>query len=289
MSRRPWMREDVDRSSPRNIVLFFGLAFGWSWALWGPKVLLAQGIIDTWPRLPEVAAFGPTVAGIAMLYLEGGLVGLRRLVHRTIDVGFSLRWLLVAVFLFPVLTGTVLAIAMTQGATPSFPWEGELIVLPAAFVFILILGGPIQEEFGWRGYALDPLQSRFGATRGSLILGVLWSLWHLPLFFIPTQTIYYQRPFWGLLLSVMMLSVLMTWVYNNVGGSLLVMVLMHTAFNWSQGMFPVLQTDLGSLLFIAGTIAVTAAVIVGWGPQDLVRNRPDGGHTGPDEPGGPRY
>jgi hypothetical protein len=270
------MREDVDRSSPRNLVLVFVLAFGWSWALWGPRVLLAQGMIDTLPRLPDVAAFGPTVAGIVMLYLEGGLAGLRRLVHRTIDVGFSLRWLLVALLLFPVLTGVSLAIATTQGATPTFPWAGELIVLPAAFVFVLLLGGPIQEEFGWRGYALDPLQSRFGATRGSLVLGVLWSLWHLPLFFIPTQTIYYQRPFWGLLLSVMMLSVLMTWVYNNVGGSLLVMVLMHTAFNWSQGMFPVLQTDLGSVLFVAGMVVFTAVVIVGWGPRELVRERPNG-------------
>ncbi|HKL30591.1 MAG TPA: type II CAAX endopeptidase family protein [Natrialbaceae archaeon] len=270
---RPWLREDVERSSPRNLVLFFLLAFGWSWGLWGPKALVAQGVIEGWPRLPEVAAFGPTVAGIVMLYLEGGRAGLRRLLARTLDTDFPLRWLLVALLLFPILTGLVLGIAMTQGTSPSFPWEDDLIVLPAAFVFILLLGGPLQEEFGWRGYALDPLQSRFGATRGSLVLGVLWALWHLPLFYIPTQTIYYERPFWGLLLSVTMLAVVMTWVYNNVGGSLLVMVLLHTAFNWSQGMLPVLETELGGLLFIGAMAVLTVAVVVVWGPRDLVRER----------------
>jgi len=270
---RPTTRTGTDRTPARHLVLFFVLAFAWSWGLWGPQALVAQGVIEGWPQLPEVAAFGPSVAGIVVIFTTEGRAGLRRLARRTVDVGFALRWLLVALLLFPLITLIVVAVLWTQGTLPTFPWADDLVVLPAAFVYILLLGGPLQEEFGWRGYALDPLQTRLGAAGGSIVLGVAWALWHLPLFFIPTQTIYYNRPMWGLFLSVVLLSVLMTWVYNNTGGSLLVMLLMHTTFNWSNGMFPVLETDLGALLFLGMMAILTVAVVLVWGPTTLLRER----------------
>ena len=270
-----------DSIPTRHLVLFFVLAFGWSWLLWGPKVLAAQGVIAGWPDLPEVAAFGPTIAGIVMVYASRGRMGVHRLVERTVTVGFPSRWVVVALALFPMLAGTTLLLATTQGVTPTAPWDDDLVVLPGAFVYILLLGGPLQEEYGWRGYALDPLQTRFGAAGGSVVLGVLWSLWHLPLYYFPTETIVYDKPFWGLLVSVTMLSVLMTWVYNNTGGSLLAMLLMHASFNWSQAMFlfPVLDRDVVSLIFFGVAAVVTVTVVLVWGPRDLVR---DAAHPGVD-------
>jgi len=254
----------------RHLLLFVALAFGWSWALWGPRALVAQGVLSGWPSLPEVAAFGPTLAGLAMVYRDRGWEGLDDLGRRTLRSG-SRRWLLVGVILFPMLNGAVIVLLGARGAALSVPWAGEPVVLPVAFIFIFLLGGPVQEEFGWRGYALEPLQARFGAVGGSVVLGGIWGLWHLPLFFIPTQTAYYNRPVWGLLVSVVLLSVLMTWVYNHTGGSLLAMLLMHTSFNWAHGMLPVLGTDLGSLGYLVGMALVTVVVVVYWGPRTLAR------------------
>ena len=267
---------DSRSTSSRRLLLFFVLAFGFSWAFWVPEALVAEGVLAGWPTLPALGAFGPSVAGFVMAYADRGRAGVSDLAARTVDTGFAPRWLVVALVLFPLLAVLALGYATSQGVEPAYPWAGDLVVLPAAFVFILLLGGPVQEEFGWRGYALDPLQGRLGATGGGAVLGLAWGLWHLPLFYVPTQTVYYNRPMWGLFVSIVMLSVLMTWVYNNTGGSLLVMLLMHTAFNWSHGMLPSLESDAGALAFLALQAVVTLAVVVYFGAGDLVRDRPAG-------------
>jgi membrane protease YdiL (CAAX protease family) len=141
----------------------------------------------------------------------------------------------VALVLPPAIVGTALAVAVATGTTPTFPWADQPIVLFIAFVWIFVLGGPIQEEFGWRGYLLDPLQERLTALGGGLAVGLVWAVWHLPLFYIPSETIYYQNLFLGFAVSITLLSVLMTWVYNSTNGSLLPALLMHTSWNWAHG------------------------------------------------------
>ena len=166
-----------------------------------------------------------------------------------------------ALFLAPLVVGLSLAVAVATGTVPSFPWTGNPLVLPAAFVFILLLGGPLQEEFGWRGYLLDPFQARSSALVGGVAVGLVWALWHVPLFLIPSETIYYQRSFLGFAVSITLLSVLMTWVYNNTRASLLPVLLFHASWNWSQGMFPVLESEPASLAMVVLLAAVTVAVV----------------------------
>ena len=143
--------------------------------------------------------------------------------------------------------------------------------IAVAFVFIFVLGGPLQEEFGRRGYLLDPLQERLSALGGGVIIGLIWAVWHLPLFYIPSETIYFRNPFLGFAVSITLLSVLMTWVYNNTNRSLLPVLLFHASFNWSQAMFPILDSDPASLTLV-GLLALVAVTVVGyWGPRRLVR------------------
>ncbi len=93
-----------------------------------------------------------------------------------------------------------------------------------------IVLGQAGEELGWRGYALPRLAARFGYAWSSLIIGTIWALWHLPLFYIAGADKTGQSfPIWGL--SVIALSVAITWLYDHTGGSLLLTMLMHAATN----------------------------------------------------------
>lgn len=261
------------------VAAFLALTFAWSWGLWVPKALAGAGLVEATPDLPNVGAFGPTVAAFALVTYRGGFAGTRRLAARAVDLGFPKRWLLVALLLSPAIVLASLAVAVVTDTMPDFPWAGNAVVLPVAFGYVLLLGGPIQEEFGWRGVLLDPLQSRFGAVGGGVAVGVVWAVWHLPLFYVPSETIYYRNPVLGFAVSITLLSVLMTWVYNNTGGSLLPAILFHASFNWSQAMFPILDSDPASLAFVVLLAAVTVAVVVHWGPERLVRSSGGGRST----------
>lgn len=265
----------------RGIAAFLLLTFGWSWVFWVPRALVAEGVIDGFPVLPDLGAFGPTIAAFVLVTRANGTEGTRQLLRRAVRLDYPKRWLLVTLLLPPALVAVSLVLAVVSGTTPSFPWAGQPVVLPIAFVVVFLLGGPVQEEFGWRGYLLDPLQERFTALGGGVAVGLLWALWHLPLFYVPSETIYYRNPFLGFAVSITLLSVLMTWVYNNTNGSLLPALLFHTAFNWSQVMFPVLDSDVGSLALVAGLAVTAVAVVVYWGPRRLVRDR----HGSPDRTG----
>ncbi|MFC6723882.1 CPBP family intramembrane glutamic endopeptidase [Halobium palmae] len=262
-----------------GVVTFLVLTFAWSWGFWGPKVLLAQGVVEGVPVLPNLGAFGPTVAAFLLVAYANGFGGVRRLAGRAIRLDYPKQWILVALLLPPAIVGGALAVAVATGTTPTFPWADQPIVLPIAFVWILLLGGPIQEEFGWRGYLLDPLQERLTPLGGGLAVGLVWAVWHLPLFYIPSETIYYDSPFLGFAVSIVLLSVLTTWVYNSTNGSLLPALLMHTSWNWAQGMFPVLDSDPASLAMVGFLLAVTLVVVVYSGPKRLGRTgvvaRPD--------------
>lgn len=184
---------------------------------------------------------------------------MRRLAGRAVQLDYPTRWILVALVLPPAIVGTALAVAVATGTTPTFPWADQPIVLFIAF--------------GWRGYLLDPLQERLTALGGGLAVGLVWAVWHLPLFYIPSETIYYQNLFLGFAVSITLLSVLMTWVYNSTNGSLLPALLMHTSWNWAQGMFPILDSHPASLAMVGLLVAATIVVVVYSGPKRLGQTR----------------
>lgn len=265
-------------SSPRQsanwraIAVFLLLTFGWSWGFWVPQALVSEGYLASFPTLPALGAFGPTIAAFALVVYADGFQGAKRLAGRAVQLNYSKRWIGIALLFAPVVVLASLGVAIATGTTPSFPWEGNLLVLPIAFVFILFLGGPIQEEFGWRGYLLDELQARFGAVASGVLIGIVWAIWHLPLFYIPSETIYYRNPFLGFAVSITLFSVLLTWVYNNTNRSLLPALLFHASFNWSQGMFPILDSDPASLAFVGLLAVSTIVVVVYYGVETLVRS-----------------
>lgn len=250
---------------------FFAVAFAFSWAFWIPNALAANGV-----ALPDglagflasplnPAAFGPTFAAFLLTLLYQGGNGLVQLLKRGVDFRFRKVWL-AAILLLPLVIfgGSVFAaiLAGVRSFDPSVIANPPFALI--AFFVILFTAGPLQEEFGWRGYALPRLQSRFNALASSVILGFFWWLWHLPAVFIPGRFMADSLPVFLALAAVIMLtSVLFTWVYNNTDGSVLAALLMHTAMNWSIWIaMPGMRMDLPTVAFMIGFLAVAVIIVV---------------------------
>lgn len=273
------MRVQVD--DDRRAWQFFAVAFAFSWAFWIPNALAANGV-----ALPEgvanflagplnPAAFGPTFAAFLLTLLYRGGRGVVQLLKRGVDFRFGKGWLAAILLLPLVIFGGSVFAAILAGVRPFDP---SVITNPPfaliAFFVILFTAGPLQEEFGWRGYALPRLQSCFSALTASLIVGFFWWLWHLPAVFIPGRFMADSLPVFLALAAVIMLaSVLFTWAYNNTNGSVLAALLMHAAMNWSIWIaMPSMQMDLPTAVFMIGFLAVAVLIVVrGWGATRLRR------------------
>lgn len=200
--------------------------------------------------------------------------GVKELLARGLDFKFKKIWLLPILFLMPAIVGLSLLLSVMTGDTlrEIEAFINPLIIVPA-FIYILFLGGPVGEEFGWRGYALDRLQARFNALNSSVLLGIVWGLWHLLLFFMEDQEIYRNVPIIGFILDTILLSILFTWVYNNTNGSILAILLFHTTGNLAHFIFPAMATNLGGLYSVILNVIVVTLVLIIFGPKRLVRER----------------
>jgi uncharacterized protein len=156
------------------LVSFFLLAYALSWGY----ELLFIGLLRLPISIPEL--FGPIVAGFVMTALIEGRPGVRRLLSRFVLWRVNVRWYVFVLVGIPAVF--VLAIIVVPGALGSFkvPSLAGWLLYPLFFLAVLLIGGPLLEEPGWRGFALPRLQERWGPVIGSLILGVLWAVWHFP-------------------------------------------------------------------------------------------------------------
>lgn len=148
-------------------------------------------------------------------------------------------------FLFPGLFVFIMALnGLLGGSLPGMTNLKAFIAQPGLIPLALVIGffsGPWSEEFGWRGYALDPLLDRFGVLRGSFLLGIIWGGWHLPLFFMP-QTWHGQMGFrlagfWTFMLYSIGLAMTMSWVYLRTNRAILTGFLLHFASNFTGNLF----------------------------------------------------
>jgi membrane protease YdiL (CAAX protease family) len=193
------------------------------------------------------------------------------------------KWYLAALLLMPALQflSVILNAAFTQttidfGAVFARNIFGEndslaIFVLPF-FLIDFIANG---EEMGWRGYVLPRLQAKSSALISSLILGVIWGLWHLPKFLAPGN----DSSFLLFMLDTIVKAVLYTWLYNNTGGSLLLVTLFHAASNTGGVFLPVSTTVSGAnagayLIQIGFEIIAALIIIVYTGAERLSRTEP---------------
>lgn len=253
---------------------FFLLAFALTWLAWLPGLLARVGLIEL--PLPFIVFFflgtwGPFTAASWCTYKEGGRKALHAFWRRGLDARFPLRWWLV-IFLLPLLfTALPLGLHLLLGGPPpgetllSRPW-----MIPPVFLTYFLTGGG-NEEWGWRGYALDRMQHRWGPLGASLLLGLIWGAWHIPLFFIE-DTGQFHMSLLAFLLAAPGISILHTWVYNKTGGNFLAAWLLHTAMGTAWEVFPIVQPGLAGytrvhILDLAAASLVALIVLLLTGPR----------------------
>lgn len=167
------------------IVAFFVLAFVWSWGIGfaAPQVKLQSVALGT--ALMLLSGFGPSVAAFAVVAHFSGGAGLRHWLARSLNRRVGWRWFALAFLAPPAVMLCALAIhAGLGGAIEAPPALNSIPMAIANFGLVLLIGGPLGEEFGWRGYAMPEPMARMNWRTASLVIGALWGLWHLPLFFI---------------------------------------------------------------------------------------------------------
>ena len=258
------------------LISFFVMAFAFSWIAWAPWVLSEEGaslLPFSSPLLAPVALplgifLGPTLAAFIMTGVTEGRAGTRRLVGRIVLWRVGLGWYLFA-FIGVPLVMTLGAIIVPGGlASLQLLGPGYVLTYLVTFVFVAVLGGPLFEEIGWRGFALPRMQPLQGPLVGSIILGLLWALWHLPEFMVPTWAASSggSSPLAIVKFCIFAIAatIILTWVFNNTKGSVLIAILVHASIDVPFLPYSVLlgpSEAMNCMLLGFGAVALVLTVV----------------------------
>jgi membrane protease YdiL (CAAX protease family) len=245
----------------KSALKFFLLIFVLSVPFWllGTLIQTPSKAISINLPISSLMTFNPLIAALILTYTYNkNFVAIKELLKRAFDlkgIKQNKRYLPIIFFLFPAMMFLAYLVMFLIGlplpAEPYIPLVLPLILFPIFFI------GAVGEEVGWLGYAIDPMQYRWGALKASVIMGSVWGIWHIwP--YIQTNNgltwIIWQA------LSNIPLRILIVWLYNNTGKSLLAGILFHTMLNVSQFLFP----NYGSHYdpFISDIIFASAVAVV---------------------------
>jgi membrane protease YdiL (CAAX protease family) len=229
-------RESLFRRHP--VAAYFILTLAFSWAV----ELLLVGVQRGWIGAPipfslhYLASFGPAVAALIVTALIAGRGGLAELWSRVVRWRVGWRWAAFAAGSpLALLAASLLVLAVVQGARPDLRLLGEVNYLGNLGAWVLplwLITFGFGEEIGWRGFALPRLQNGRSASRATLMVGAMWVTWHLPAFFYLDT--YESMPWFvlpGLIFGILCGAVVLTWLYNGTGGSILMVAIWHALFD----------------------------------------------------------
>jgi membrane protease YdiL (CAAX protease family) len=237
------------------LVLFFLLTYVITWGLGAFAIFLPVEFQAIFGKLTDtspmyfLAVAAPTISATILTFAQDGWKGLAALYARLVHWRFGIQWYALVLLGIPVVGWIASQIA---GSTPlkhadNFP----------QFLWLLLyvmITGPLCEELGWRGFALPRLLKRFNPFTASVILGLLWGVWHLPAFFV-SGMVQAGMPILIFVIYTPCLSILMTWVFRHTGGSVLITVLIHYMVNFIGTILGVTLPTLAVML-LAGSIPV---------------------------------
>lgn len=225
-----------------HIVLYFVLAYLGTWIMFLPLILDSTLSRDTFGVFFVLSAFtGPALAAAVVTLRTSGWEGLRELFARLLRWRVNVRWYVAALFSFLIIW--VVGYSIPFNGAPLL----GIVTLPQlhattffTFIVSVSLIPAVGEEIGWRGFALPELQKRYGPLRGTLLLGLLHSLWHLPTFFTPVLGPFVPMGFLAFVITGIAGTFVYTWIYNNSRQSILIAILTHAAANGASALLGLL-------------------------------------------------
>lgn len=258
----------------RHLLPFFLLTFTITWGIGAIMIGFADplaarfGEMDLsapfWKLLYHVATYAPTISAFVMIAAIRGRSGIRAFARRLLAWRVGLRWYAVVLLAYPALRLGARALANAVGSedAPLFAIDPWYAVAP--FFLISLVDDPgAVEEVGWRGFALPLLQQRYGALGASVLLGLIWGVWHLPAFFLSAMS---QSGFVFpvFVLGSVVLSILMTAIYNSTRGNVLLMFLLHGVGNFHLGAAAgSTRTEMLVMLVLGLAVALVLVVRLG--------------------------
>ena len=255
------------------LISFYVLTYAISWLIWAPLVILRDSIPGPVGLvLTLLGSLVPSTLALVFIGLLKGRPGVRRVLRRLVHGRIGLSWYLAALALAMLVPLAVGVSILMGGDAPVV--DNTIFGVLFLFAFMIFPGSAMGEELGWRGFVLPRMQARHSALKASLLIGILWGPWHLPLWLTGSEghPISLYVPF---VVAVVASSVFYTWLYNNTGGSLLIVVLYHAVSNLP---ITVLISPLGSqmaqpfLIYVALTVVAAAVIVIVNGAQNLSRS-----------------
>ena len=256
----------------KALIAFVVLAFGWTWGLlWvGATFTLQPQWIGT--AIIIASAFGPSLAGLTTVALFDRLPGVKRWLKRCLFWRIGWGWYAIAAFApFGMMVSALALHAAMGGTVPPSPAARSLWLSALIFGQILLQGGPLGEEFGWRGYMLPALTHHFGWRLASLTVGGVWALWHLPLFFIPGMA-QANMPMALFMASTVALSVVFARLSVNTRFSVLPAIVLHWSVNAGSWAIPVTpQNGVMQTYYLVIGLLFAVAIFVFFKPRPEAR------------------
>jgi membrane protease YdiL (CAAX protease family) len=260
----------------RPLLAYFVLAFAGTWLFFAPITLSQRGLGLLPVALPDAAAFllyflatytGPFFAALLVTRLVDGKEGVKRLLRRIVQWRVGIQWYLILFIGYPALL--LLGVAVLEGGLSLNSLARNWPLIFSVYLPGILFGiffPSLGEETGWRGFALPRLQNVYGPVMGSLILGALHALWHLPAY--PVRGLFSDAGWDTTLfiansLAIITATIVWTWLFNHAGGSIFYAILIHATSNATSALIPQwLDVQSDDPWALAKIFGVTALLLI---------------------------
>ncbi len=264
---------NTSTSRKKSPTTFFILVYVLTIPFWVLSTIIrVEGLPDNLPITDAGATFVPLIAASILICREEKFIGIKRLFGRTFDYKRIKQklWYIPIIFLMAFLDTITYIVMRLIGLPVPTSWH---IPATTPIIFLAFFFAAAGEELGYTGYAIDPVQDRWGALTASLIMGFIHAIWHYPSMIVLGQTL--PLMLWGTLFTIG-IRILIVWLYNNTGKSVFVAILFHAIGNTTRRIFPGGRSafELGNAAVGYSLVVIASIVVVFlWKPQTLSQYR----------------